>query len=65
MQKIIKADTSDLKLPEHLTKDAIDFISKLLVKDPDERMFAEDALKHDFIVKNLEKDDQKLRGRNK
>ena len=48
-----------------MTKDAIDFISKLLIKDPDERMFAEDALKHDFIVKNFEKDDQKLRGRNK
>lgn len=49
MQKIIKADTSELKLPEQLSSESIDFISKLLVKDPEERMSAEDALEHKFI----------------
>ena len=34
MQKIIKADTSELKLPEELSMEAIDFISRLLIKDP-------------------------------
>lgn len=65
MQKIIKADTSDLRLPEHLSEEAIDFISKMLVKDPDERLFAEDALRHGFILNHIERDDEKLRGRHR
>lgn len=65
MQKIIKADTSELKLPEHLSIEAIDFISKLLVKDPEERMSAEDALKHKFIQIHVERDDHYLRLKNR
>jgi hypothetical protein len=46
IKKIIKADRSELKIPEHLSKDAISFIENMLVKDPEERMLAEDAIKH-------------------
>ena len=35
IQKIIKADTSELKIPGHLSKEAIDFIEKMLVKNPE------------------------------
>lgn len=61
MQKIIKADTSELKLPEQLSSESIDFISKLLVKDPEERMSAEDALEHKFIKRHVERDDHQSR----
>ena len=35
IQKIIKADTSELKIPDHLSKEAMDFIEKMLVKNPE------------------------------
>jgi serine/threonine protein kinase len=34
---------------EKVDKDAIDFISKLLVYDPEKRMTVEEALKHKWI----------------
>jgi serine/threonine protein kinase len=56
IQKIIKADRSELKIPENLAKEAISFIENMLVKDPEDRMSAEDAIKHQFITKHLSKD---------
>lgn len=54
MQKIIKADTSDIKIPANLSGQSINFISNMIVKDPEDRMHAEDGLKHEFIVKHLD-----------
>lgn len=39
-----------LKNPEEWSSIFNDFISKCLVKNPDERVTAEELLKHDFIV---------------
>ena len=46
MQKIISADTSELRIPSELSSASVDFIKEMIVKDPEERMQAEDALKH-------------------
>ena len=42
----------DIKWPAHVTPDARDLISKLLVKDPASRMKLEDVAKHPWIVKH-------------
>jgi len=43
----------DLRFPTYLSKEAKDFISKLLVKRSSERMPLQKAMLHPFIVKNL------------
>lgn len=43
-------------MPAELSSEAKDFISKLIVNDPDERMSAEQALEHPFIVRYKEED---------
>jgi len=40
----------DLRFPSHLSTDAKDLISRLLRKDPAERLGLEDVLKHQWIV---------------
>jgi len=35
---------------KHISRDAKDFITKLLVKDPNKRMTAEEALNHQWII---------------
>lgn len=41
----------DLHFPGHVTAEARDFISKLLVKEPSRRMALTEALKHPFLAK--------------
>ena len=41
----------DLKFPKHLSEDIQSFIRNLLVKNPEERMTLEDALKHRWMRK--------------
>jgi len=43
----------DLRFPTYLSKEAKDFISKLLVKRSSERMALQKAMSHPFIAKNL------------
>jgi aurora kinase, other len=45
----------DVQYPTFVTREARDFISKLLVKDPKKRMPLSAALKHPFIVNNIAK----------
>lgn len=40
---------------ESVSSEAKDFISKLLVKDPKERMTADEALNHPWILSKIEK----------
>ena len=35
IQKIIRADKSELKIPNNLSKEAIDFIENMLIKNPE------------------------------
>ena len=37
------------KLIPHASKDCIDLIAKLLIYDPEKRITAEDALKHEYF----------------
>lgn len=46
IQKIINTDSNELKMPDYLSKQAVDFINKMLIKDPEERMQAKEALRH-------------------
>lgn len=45
----------DLRFPSHLSTEAKDLISRLLRKDPNERMELNDVLKHEWIVNNESK----------
>jgi aurora kinase len=47
-QKIKKVD---FNMPKHLRLDAQDFINKLLMKDPNQRLPLKDIGKHPFITK--------------
>jgi serine/threonine protein kinase len=40
---------ADLKFPEHLSKEAVSFLKKLLKKRPEKRMELTDALNHEFL----------------
>jgi aurora kinase len=40
------------QFPDHVSEDARDLIRKLLVRDPNQRLKLEDALKHPFITKD-------------
>lgn len=40
---------SELKFPDYVSDNAKDFIKKLLLQDPSQRMELKDALKHPFI----------------
>jgi serine/threonine protein kinase len=35
IQKIIRADKNELKIPNNLSKEAIDFIENMLIKNPE------------------------------
>ncbi len=41
-----------MKYPEHLSKEAIDLLTKPLQKKPSDRISVHDALRHEFFVKN-------------
>ena len=47
-----KISKVDIKWPAHVTEDARDLISKLLVKDPQKRMNLGDVASHPWIKKN-------------
>lgn len=40
-----------VEFPEHMSEESIDFISKLLVKEPDRRLSLAKAIDHPFIKK--------------
>ena len=41
--------SGDIKFPDHLSKDAVSFVKKLLKKNPEKRMELTDALSHPFL----------------
>eukprot|EP00808_Paulinella_micropora_P016993 g36989.t1 len=43
----------DLHFPPHVSKDARDFISRLLVKDPNSRMSLTEGFRHSWLTKNV------------
>lgn len=43
-------DTDSLEYPETISAHARDFMQKLIRKNPDERMSAEEALNHVFLM---------------
>ncbi|KAF6070877.1 Protein kinase domain family protein [Candida albicans] len=51
-EKIAKVD---IKYPSNLDVDAIDLISKLVVKDPNKRLSLKEVLNHNWIIKNKPK----------
>lgn len=51
-EKIVRVD---IKYPSYLDPDAVDLISKLLVKDPAKRITLKDVLHHKWILKNKPK----------
>lgn len=51
-----QADFSDISLPANLPNETKDFIGKLIRKNPDQRMSAEEALAHDLITKYYDQD---------
>ena len=50
----IKTDSSDICLPGNIPIETQDFITRLLKKNPEERMSAEEALSHPLILKYQE-----------
>ena len=48
-------DTTIIELLDQEEKDLVDFVSKCIVLDPDQRITCEDALKHPFIVTHAKK----------
>ncbi|KAJ9068664.1 spindle assembly checkpoint kinase [Entomophthora muscae] len=46
----------DLKFPDYISPLAVDFISKLLKRDPYERMSCEEALRHEWIASVFKED---------
>lgn len=49
MKKILNVQTEAIVFPETMSREAIDFIEKLIRKDPNQRMNASDSLKHPFL----------------
>ncbi len=49
MKKILNVETESITYPETMSSQAVDFIEKLIRKDPNERMKAADALKHPYL----------------
>lgn len=50
MRKIINCEQESVTYPETMSQQAIDFIERLIRKNPEERMKASDALKHKFLL---------------
>ncbi len=48
---MIQVDASTINYPDYFTAEAVDFIGRLIKKDPKERMDMQVALKHPFITK--------------
>lgn len=46
-----KIINSDLKYPRYLSKEIREFISKLLVRNPEKRMTLKEALQHPWLQK--------------
>lgn len=53
MKKILNVEIESINYPESMSKYAVDFIEKLIRKDPEQRMKSSEALKHPFL-KNIE-----------
>ena len=49
MKRILNVQTDSITFPESMSSQAIDFIQKLVRKNPAERMKASDALRHPFL----------------
>jgi aurora kinase len=49
MKKILNVETESITYPETMSAQAVDFIEKLIRKDPNERMKAAEALKHPYL----------------
>lgn len=49
MKRIINVESETIVYPENLSQQAVDFIEKLIRKDPNERLKASEALKHAFL----------------
>jgi serine/threonine protein kinase len=47
----LKVESEPIVYPADLPKDAVDFIDKLLKKDPEERIKNEELLQHPFLAK--------------
>ena len=54
MKKIINCEMENIVYPETMSPTAIDFIEKLIVKNPDKRMKAGQALKHKFLTQMVD-----------
>jgi aurora kinase len=50
VKKILNVETQSITYPESMSAEAVDFIEKLIRKDPNERMKAGEALKHPFLA---------------
>jgi len=44
----------NVAFPETMSRDAVDFIERLIRKNPDDRMKASEALKHKFLAQIVE-----------
>ena len=49
MKKILNVESESIVYPESMSAQAVDFIDRLIRKDPNERMKAGEALKHPFL----------------
>lgn len=49
MKKIINVDKQEVVFPESMSSKAVDFIERLIQKNPESRMKASDALVHPFL----------------
>ena len=49
MRKIVNCELEAIKYPPNMSIEAIDFIEKLVRKNPEERMKASEALNHNFL----------------
>ena len=48
-----KIKQGDYSIPTSLSREAADFIGKMLLKDQDKRLSCDELLKHDFLNKNI------------
>jgi serine/threonine protein kinase len=44
--------TFTLKIPEHLSEEARDLLRKLLVKDPSDRLSADEIIRHPWVSRH-------------
>ena len=57
----MQADISDINIPASVPNETKDFIHRLLRKNPEERMSADEALAHPLIEKYLDEEMDELR----